>query len=510
MTQLAVGIDIGDDLLSAVLVSGAGRDAQVLACAQHFCSQHADLAEELPQLVEKLGNSKADHCVVGISLSCLSLRNLSLPFTDEKKIRQVLPFELEEQLLLSVDEQIIATTLAPADVAGTILLAAAAEKELLKQQVEAFHTAGLEPDSISPTLYTLADRLCRTKHTGDNFLLLHGDLSAVQLVLAWQGEIVFMRRLAWPDTVFTQTLFAYQQNGALGITETEEVDDAVHSISVLILRSLEYFAAHNNKEAATPDYFVLTGPAQLCPNLLQKMEAALGLPGRTCDLLRDGAATLSKSVVGDWQAALHDKALALALQTTGRRGKESGLNFRQGELALSHHLLHSKKQLTAVAATAGLVLLLGLAWLFNTNRQLEKQSNNLAVSMERIFQESFPGIKPGPDPFAHMKSRLKSADGSTATIPLFAEEKRILTILSDISARIPASIQLRVSQLVIDQNSVIVKGNTDAFNNVNRMQSLLSKSGRYVEAKIASAVKGKKDEGILFDIRLQLRTESGS
>jgi general secretion pathway protein L len=510
MAQLAAGIDIGDDLLSAVLVSGTGRDAQVLACAQHFFRSAADLAEELPLLLEKLGGGKADHCAVGISLSCLSLRNLTLPFTDEKKVRQVLPFELEEQLLQPAEELIITTALAAAAAGGTSLIAAAAEKGLLLYQLEAFRKAGLEADSISPAVHALADRLCRTKHTGDKFLLLHGDLSGIQLVLAWQGEIIFMRRLSWPDDVFTQALFVYQEDGGLSMTEPEAAEEAVRSICAQILRSLEYFAFHNSKETAQPDYFVLTGPAQLCPELLAKMEAALELPGRTCDLVRDGAASLSKAAAGTWQAALHDKALALALQQAGRRSKESGLNFRQGELAPPRHLLGSRKQLTVLAAAAGLALLLGCGWLITDQQRLKKQQADLAGKIEQLFKESFPGVTPGPDPYIHMKSRLKSVDSSAGAMPLFTDEKRVLAILADISARIPASIQLQVKQLVIDQDSVIIKGSTDTFNSVYTMQSLLSNSDRYAGADIASSVKGKNDEGILFDIRLKLKTESGS
>lgn len=513
MAQLAAGIDIGDDLLSAVLVSGTGRDAQILSCAQHVFRSAAevDLAEELPLLLEKLGGSKADHCAVGISLSCLSLRNLTLPFTDEKKVRQVLPFELEEQLLQPAEELIITTALAAADAGGTSLIAAAAEKGMLLHQLEVCRRAGLtEPDSISPAVHALADRLCRTKHTGDKFLLLHGDLSSIQLVLAWQGEIIFMRRLAWPDDVFTHALFVYQEDGSLSMTEPEAAEAAVRRICAQILRSLEYFALHNSKETARPDYFVLTGPAQLCPELLANMEAALDLPGRTCDLVRDGAAVLSKAAAVTWQAALHDKALALALQQAGRRGKEHGLNFRQGELAPARHLFHSRKQLAAVAGTAVLALLLGCGWLITEQQRLKKQQADVAGRMEQVFKESFPGVSPGPDPYIHMQSRLKGMDSSAGAMPLFTEEKRVLSILADISARIPPSIQLQVKQLVIDQNSVIMKGNTDAFNNVNTMQSILSKSDRYAEAKIASAVKGKNDEGILFDIRLKLKTESGS
>jgi general secretion pathway protein L len=509
----AAGIDISDDLLSAVLVSGTGRDAQVIACAEHFFSPaaDADLTEALALLMEKLGSSKADACAVGISLSCLSLRNLTLPFTDEKKVRQVLSFELEEQLLQPAEELSIATSLAAADAAGTSLIAAAAEKGLLLYQLEACRSSGLEPDSINPAVHVLADRLCRTTHTGDTFLLLHGDLGGMQLVLVWQGEIIFMRRLAWPDDVFTQNLFACQEDGGFRMTEPEAAAAAVSSICAQIRRSLEYFAFHNRKETVKPEYFVLTGPALLFPDFLATMAAALDLPGRTCDLVRDGAANLSKAAGARWQAALHDKALALALQQGGSRSKESGLNFRQGELAPPSYLFRSKKQLAVAATAAGLILLLGCGWLIGSKQQLEQQYAVLEDEMEQVFEESFPGIKPGAaGPYIRMKTEIRSTASSAAAMPIFAEDKRILSVLADISARIPASVPLKVKQLVIDQNSVLIKGSTNGYNSVDTMQLLLSKSDRYAEAKIDSSVKGKNNEGILFNMKLLLKTESGS
>jgi general secretion pathway protein L len=186
------------------------------------------------------------------------------------------------------------------------------------------------------------------------------------------------------------------------------------------------------------------------------------------------------------------------------------LDFRQGEFAPAHRLLRSKRQIVALAGGAALLLLACCGWLFVEYRQLEKKQSQFAIKMEKVFQESFPGVKAGPDPLMHMRSRRKSMAASPAAMSIFGDEKRVLVILADISARIPGSLQVQVDRLVIDQNMVSLRGTTDAFNNVNSMQSLLSKSGRYAEVKIVSATKGKQDEGILFEIRLQLRTEAES
>ncbi|MGR0480027.1 MAG: type II secretion system protein GspL [Candidatus Electronema sp. V4] len=513
MAQTTLGINIGDELLSAVLVSGTGREARVTACASAPLSASGGpdaLAEGLGLLRERLGAlAKADRCVVGLSLSCLSLRNLSLPFSEEKKIRQILPFELEEQLLLPVDEQIVATVFAAKEGDGTVLLAAAAAKNMLRERLRLLQAASFEPDSICPAAYALADRLCRTDHAGGSFLLLHSEPGAVQLAQARQGEILFLRRLCWPDSVFTQGLFRLEEDGIV-LPDPAAAAEAVRNICETARRSLDYFTLHSGQQHAGPEYFVLSGLLQHSPGLFGQIEQELHLPGRLSDLVRDGAAALAPAAAGQWRAAVHDPALALALHQTGRRSRETGLEFRQGEFAPAGHLLRSKQELTALGIAAGLLLLVGGGWLAVSQHQLQQQHDSLTGKMEQIFAESFPGVRPGADPLMHMRSRRKSMDSSPAALPVFTEEKRVLATLADISARIPASIQLQVDRLQIDQQSVSIRGATDAFNNVNTMQSLLAKSSRYAEVKIVSAAKGKEDEGILFEIRMTLRAEAGS
>ena len=123
MAQLTLGVDISDDLLSAVVVAGRGRDRQVVACVSVILEEHDDIPEMLPALLGQL-EWQGGRCISGLPLSYFSVRNLILPFTSEKKIQQILPFELEEHLLIPVDEQIFATTASGKSDDGTQLLVA--------------------------------------------------------------------------------------------------------------------------------------------------------------------------------------------------------------------------------------------------------------------------------------------------------------------------------------------------------------------------------------------------
>jgi general secretion pathway protein L len=265
---------------------------------------------------------------------------------------------------------------------------------------------------------------------------------------------------------------------------------------------MEYFNLQR-RITLQPDYVVLSGPMLLGRGFLEKMESEIGLPCRRCDIARSGAATLSADIAGSWLPALYDTPLVLALRA-GNKKKNIVFNFRRDEFARPHQLLRSKKQLAGVALTAGFLFLLVFGYLFMDYKSLQEKHDGLSAKMERVFRKSFPGTDPGRDPLMHMRSKLKEMDTVTVSMPVFSQEKRILVILADISARIPGSIDLHVTRLIIDRDSVKIKGTTDAFNNVNTIKDMLIRSDKYAEVNIVSAAKGKKKEGIRFEIRLRL------
>ncbi len=512
MAQLSLGIDISDDLVSGVAVAGNGRDVRVVSCASVLINNQNEtgLAEALPLLLEQLQQNKKEHCDVGLSLSRLSLRNLSLPFTDKKKIKQVLPFELEEQLLFPIEQQIITTapaSLANSDDSATKLLTVAIEKSVLAQHIALFNERGIEPDRFCPADFVLTDRLRKAGEKKDNFFVLYCDISSITTVVVHEGVILFMRRISYPTEVFTNALFAFTGN-KINIADPDEAERAVRVLCGSVRRGLDYFSLQQAINLR-PDYVVLSGPMLLAQGFQEQIESELGLPGKKCDLIQSGDAVLSADVVKKWLPEIHDRPLALALQA-GNRKKDVAFNFRREEFAPPSSLLRSKKQLTGAVLATGLLCALGLGYLFADYQSLQKKYDGLSAKMEQVFRKNFPGINPGRDPLMHMRSKLKEIDTVTVSMPIFTQEKRILVILSDISTRVPASIDLHTAQLIIDQNSVKIKGTTDAFNNVNTIKSLLSKSDRYSEVNIVSATKSKEKNTIRFEIRLQLATGENS
>ena len=502
MAQLTLGVDISDDLLSAVVVAGRGKDRQVVACASVTLEEHDDTPEMLPVLLGQL-EWQGGRCVSGLPLSYFSLRNLILPFTSEKKIRQILPFELEEHLLVPVDEQIFATTICGKNDDETRLLVAAVEKRTLGLHLDTFHSCDLDPDIVCPSSFALADRLCKAGSDGQDFLLLYCDMGSMTMVICHQGEIVFMRRLSYPEKVFTDAVFSFDGT-SVRVADRDAADAVVSGLCRIVHHSIDYYN-FTSKMEVKPDYVIFAGPMQLAKGFKEKIEHELGLDRRVCDLVASGHVGLEAGLMESWQPAVYDRPLALALYGGS---KNVPLNFRKEEFSSKRRLLDSRRQIIGLALSAGILFGVVLGYLFVDYRLLNKKNDSLAGNMEQIFKKSFPEITRIVDPLVQMRAKLQEVQAPTVSMPLFTQEKRILAILADISARVPDSISMHVSRLVIDQDSVKIKGTTDAFNNVNVIKEFLAKSARYAEVSIVSATKAKDKGVIRFEIRLQLGENS--
>jgi general secretion pathway protein L len=134
---------------------------------------------------------------------------------------------------------------------------------------------------------------------------------------------------------------------------------------------------------------------------------------------------------------------------------------------------------------------------------LNTRYEEIGGQMQALFKETFPDRTKIRDPLVEMQASIRNIQAPSVAIPVFTGDKRTLNILADISGRIPSSIEILVSRLVIDQESVQVKGTTNTFNNVNIIQNNMRKSPLYKEVSIISAAADKDSKMIRFELRME-------
>ncbi len=497
MKRRILGIDINDCFLSAVVVEQSRQEKQIVSCGSIGINGEDSLLEKIPELLEQVSWTGGD-CSSGISLSEVGLRNLSIPFTGKSKINQVLPFELEDQFITPVSDLVVEYSITGISENSSHVLVAGVEKKILRYYLENFQSCGIEPHILTLRIVALAEQLLQNGKLHSDFLLLDAGLHSLSILIVHQGRIVFMRHIPYPDRMFTRAPFIFTD----GRTVLEQPNEAAESIASLcedIKRSISFFRMETGLDISL-EQIILTG-CMIHVNVFQEtISSEFGRDIIVTNIQQETAISLGSAAREKWDFALHDHALSLAL--SGLRKKQF-FNFRKDEFAPPGRLFTSKQNLLTAAVMVLFLLGGGLVYLGLDYHSLKNRYEEIGSSMLAVFKETFPDRTRISDPLIEMKANIRNLQAPSTATPVFSGDKRALNILADISGRIPASIQLEVSRLVIDQESVRIKGTTDTFNNVNIIQGNLRKSPLFEDVNIVSAAADKDSKKIRFELRMQ-------
>ena len=497
MKRQVLGLDINDEYVAATVIRMSGNEKVVTAFGFEQFHNKDELAEVLPLLLEKVG-WREGKCVCGISLSGVSVRNISIPFTESRKIEQILPLELEDQLLHPVRNQLIEYIVSRVEENQSHLLVTALEKDAMQHDLDLLNVVKLKPETVTMRTIVLAEQLQKLGDLPDGFILVDADLHAARIAIVIHEKIVFVRRLDYPDKVITDQPFVFGSEGAK-IAYHEEAIESFISLCKDIKRSMGLYQLESGIDYL-PEKIVLTGSMAQIPECKDRLESDFEGAVELGNLRELASVKLDEGVQEEWYPGLYDHSLSLALQGFGRKAT---INFRKDEFALSKLYRASQTYLAAAAGVFVLILAGIFIYLGYDYRTLDSRYDVLGDRMKVLFKETFPETTRIVDPLVQMKTNLRNVQAPSIATPIFSGDKRALNILADISGRVPTSIEIHVARLVIDNESVMLKGTTDTFNNVNLIQSVLRKSPAYEDVDIVSAA-AERDSGLIrFELKLK-------
>lgn len=483
MSRKVLAIDIRKESVSAVLVKTSLRENRIDAHAHVPISDSAEdenpFKTALESLCSEIDTDGCD-CVVSISADHFSYRILQIPFKDSKKIKMVLPFELEATVPFPVDDLII--DFIDLGSAGhndhTDVIAVAVPKSELTPYLGTLNAIKIDPEMV--TLSGLPAALCLANQTdaGKDQLFLKIDKALSTLFIAIDGGIKLIRSFPTPVTDDTKA-------GSLG---------------AFVHRTLSAFGELSQSEYQPPD-MVVTGSGLNGANFDADISRFLDLPVKRLNF----ADNLSISIDGEhnkpWDPALMDNALALALmEIEGTRG----LNFHKGGFAAKKFIVKHKKYLikTGILAASVLALLLFnvIAESYTLNRRIDRFNRQITG----IFQETFPEVKRIVDPFQQMQIKVqevkKNAVFETATTSQIIN----IDILNNISKSISESITVDITRMVISPDNVLISGTTDTFEAVDDIKSKLEQIEAFKKVTISSTNKDRSGKEVRFQMKVAL------
>jgi len=505
MNKKILGIDIGSAFLKAIVLRCdlTGR-VSVTASALIDLEAAGGLAPALQKLfVDK--SFKEGACIFSLPAGSCSFRNLSLPFTEEKTIDEIITYEMEPHLPDPIETVSVDSLPLSATGESTEVLAVAARRrdiEVMSQCATGRRIAAIDTDAVP-----LALNLLDTDVPDDSWILIDIGARSSVAVFVQKKSLVHVRAFSWgradfPDAggEFPDSAPQEESRGGMeqadrecGNSQTTQRDR--FQCFQEIATTLQLLSAKGLLEAPS-SHIYLTGGGALSESLRKDLETFFKLPVLVVDLLkRRGIALQGKSPLS-WPAPLMNQALALALRgLTGSRG----LNFRKSETASTKRPPGLRRQFLWIAVSLAL-LFLCLGTSLGANYYADSRKlNALKAEITKTFKNSCPEVTRIVDPVRQLQQKVneaKSFPGGIENGSLFLDQwKKAMDAL-------PENSGILVTGISYNPLSLEISGEASDYQAINNWKSELEKAKSFSDIQMQFG--SGKDEDTKNTFRLRM------
>jgi hypothetical protein len=403
--------------------------------------------DELPAVLTHLAAGGRVHVLTALPAPAVVHRVLTLPFHDRRRLARTVPLELAGQLAGDVEDAVVAFEPLGRDGDGTTVLAVAARRADVAAETAPLVAAGLAPARVD--LSPLPAWNLVDPRLGDAALVLaDGARSSVSVRRA--GHVVGLRALAAAPR--DASAFAAEVRWALAAL------------------------------GEMPPAVVLAGADARGGGLADALATRVGLPVQPVG----GVTTVAEE---DLDACV----VAAGLVLGGDRG-----------LRLGGTATPAGSWRTAAALAAAAVLLaavdLGL-W----HARLTRRDAALRDAIRSVAAAALPDA-----PLAAPRAELEAAVASLERGGAPGGAAGALALLRETSARVPASVQLDLDELVVEPGVLRLGGRAASFETVEALRRALAASPLLASVAAEEARATVDGRGVEFRLRAERRSVAGT
>lgn len=473
MPKQVLGIELGTEHVAVAQVVGTVKTYEVTAAVSRPVSPSSDVEDpfrphqEVLELLLDSHRLRGDTVVVSLPAAQTVMRNLTLPFRDPRRIRQVIKYTMDEHMPYDPDEVVADFQVLPGDdPSQTPVLAVATPEVLIADTLAIFHEIGLEPTVIDVDVFGLSNAAqLGLSSLPECACLVDIHSERTLLTLHDQGKPFFAR--SWPNGW-------PQEPGAIetfAVRMSKQIQRTVYAYENTLQRPFD------------AETLVLSGvPEEDYSALATVLQQSLGVPiepwAHTAEAFRGHA-----TVEDDRQTVV---ALGLALRGLHRQG--TGFNLRREQFALHQDLQEIRGRLVVVGCLLVLLAAMGISSLYLDAHFKAQRLQQLKTDIAQVFQATLPGERPVQPVFQMQEKVEEIKDQLRAFGGLIGTQLSGLDTLREISAQAPASgdLTLNVNSLTITANTVDISGVTNSYNDAQKLQDALEASPNIDEVKVIS------------------------
>ncbi len=530
MAHTVCGIDLGAYSIKLAFLE-AGFRATILRGLEEIpvpAGEAPLLERQMAALREGLGRVPGEVTpYLAVAGDQLSVRVLELPFTDARKIDQVVGYELEGQIVNAIEDVVFDHLIAGEKPEGTTILAAAAKREDLAALIAAAEAQQIHPRSLfaAPVIY-------RTLFPAGAAVVGDEAPGSCQAVLDFGHERTNVCIIRGGNAIYARTI----RRGGAHLTAAIAKAFNADPVRAEQAKCGEAFIASAGKVANTPllvkldailrealaptirelrqtlasfaasakleiDALLVVGGGGRLAGLLPFLEGELAIPARhpsVRDVIESGGRRLARDPAGVEEAAPDSEAFALAgAIALAAAGGSREIDFRRGPFAYraNYSILRQKAGHLAMLAAA-LVVAAGID-LGAKSASLGAERKSLGKELTTQTQELFG--KPRDDAEAVTQLMRKGFREDLAPLP----KATAFDLLDQISRKVPPAdkVKLDVAELEIRPKKTFIKGTADTAAAVDEIASKLKEIDCFEEVT-KGAITEVSDGGKQFTLNI--------
>jgi type IV pilus assembly protein PilM len=507
MAHKILGIDLGAYSVKVAELEAGFRQSQLVGFYERTLLPANEGESELQRaartLASLISDEKLEAEMVATTLGGeATLRLLSLPFGDRKKIEQVLGYELESQILGEVEGLVIDFVIAGAGPNGTNVIAVAAPKDDVKARIDALAQVRAEPRVVGAAALSFAALRGHSFEVGADAapqMVIDVGHRHTHVCVLGHESVLFARTIPRGGEDVTRAIIdgfkmseadatTAKHNqafilGAGGVAETpahRRVDQTVREAVRPLVRELrQTLAAYRAGGGGAPSGILLTGGGARLRGFAEHLEAELGMPVGRLQLrapaddpfvapelrvsLPDG-----QSVEDAASTALPSQALGLALAAAAPVPQ---VNLRKGELSYRSDFSYLRGKAGWLTVAVMAVLLCAALNAVAALRGSRKEAEGLELQLKRATRELFGEEK--LDGAAVSEELRAGPKGGAPPVPTLSA----YDVLDEISRHVPAADKgkLDVLELDIKPRKTYLKATAESVQQIDDLQAALEK-----------------------------------
>ena len=473
-----VGLDVSGDKVRLVALESGFRGFSVLEARTVPLPDGGTPGERLKAALSPLTRAEDDAFAVALPRAQVASHLVTLPFTDPRRIEQVLPGEVEGAIPFDLEDVVWDHAVLSQANGRTEVLVGVVKKSALQQALASFAEAGIDPRLVTFAPLALATPSERGMVQGDGVAAAG---TGAEAVLDAGPERADFCLLDGGRPVLARSL----SSAGSALWESARTDpSALDRLLAPLSRDLKMSLRMRGKTGGTVSRLLVAGDLAALPGAADKLARDLGMPVEPLALAGQAA-----QVTGG-NGADYALALGLALRAQQPRGR---LNFRKGEFAFTRDLSQVRGHLVqlAIAAAVLLVLAIGLgaARVASLSRQGRDYDDALCAATKKIVGTCVTDYR-------QAIAALSGGRSKAAGIPRVSAAD----VLAELVAHLPDDAMPTLDDVDLTTTAIRLRGTAESFGKVDQILSALKKDRCFGEIKQPRTEKQRGTEKVQFSI----------